>query len=260
MSNKKEALKETVPQLFTAPLSEAELQKYMGALNTKESQTLIRDYHRSELLAGAQQTVIALVTQQEFRVTELLLACIDTWLSNLNGLHKSFDNAFVKRWRAAPDVLCRVLLYQAGEALKNQQNQMKDEIAPETEALASYWLRTLPQNPEADPRPEFRQACLIAFDTYQQDAKKIADLKVLPVDYLEIWTHLLLQIYTLGILQDDQLYVVMATHWALFMNHFPDMMELLVSLEGYEELLLPENKGKLAAVLRKNQERLQVED
>lgn len=257
MPNKKKLLNENVPEILTAPMSEGELQKYMGALNSEEAQALIRDYHKSELLAGAQQTVIELIKQESFHVTELLLACIDIWLNNLNDLDENFDTAFVNRWKAVPDTLCRVLLYQASEAFKSQQSQMDTDIAPETEALATVWLNTLPQNPEKDPRPEFREACLITFETYQQDAQKVEGLKVLPVDYLEIWTHLMLQLYILGILRDDEPYLLLATHWNLFMNRFPDIMEALILLEGYEELLLPENKNKLAAVLLENQQRMQ---
>lgn len=257
MPNKKELLNENVPEILTAPMSEEELQKYIGALNSEEGQALIRDYHKSELLAGAQQTVIELVKQENFHMTELLLACIEIWLNNLNNLHESFDTAFIDRWKAVPDILCRVLLYQASEAFKTQQNQMINDIAPETEELAAFWLTTLPQNPEADPRPEFREACLITFETYQQDAQKVEGLKVLAVDYLEVWTHLILQLYTLGILRDDEPYLLLATHWDLFMNRFPDIMEALVLLEGYEDLLLPENKSKLEATLLANQQRTQ---
>jgi hypothetical protein len=261
MPNNKETLNENVPEILTAPMSEAELQQYMGALNSEEAQAMIRDYHKSELLAGAQQTVMELVKQQDFHVTEILLASIDIWLNNLNTLHEeSFDNAFVNRWKAVPDILCRVLLYQASEAFKSQQHQMEADVAPETEEMVRDWLRALPNNPETDPRPEFREACLIAFETYEQDAKKIENLKVLAVDYMEVWTHILLQIYILGILQESEPYLLLATHWPLFMNRFPDIMEALVLLKGYEELLLPENKDQLAAVLRENQQRFQDQD
>lgn len=260
MSNNKDTVNENVRNILTAPMSEAELQKYTEALSSEAGQTIIRDYHKSELLAGAQQTVMALVKQQDFHVTELLLACIDMWLNNLRPLHDSFDNAFVNRWKAVPDILCRVLLYQASEAFKSQQQDMEAEVTPETEEMASDWLQALPNNPEADPRLEFKDACLIAFETYEQDAKKIEGLKVLPVDYLEIWTYLVLQIYILGILRDDEPYLLLATHWNLFMNRFPDMMETLVLLEGYEALLLPENKSELTAVLRANQKRMESQN
>ena len=158
-----------------------------------------------------------------------------------------------------PDILCRVLVHQSTQALARFENELESEVTPEVREMAQEWLDKIPDTRDAEMRPEYRAICLNSFRTFQQHAEGVENLKIGAADYTELWLHMVLQFYTLAFLQNADLYCLLASNWHFFMQGVPDILEALTTLEGYEELLLPENKAQLAEVLMAQQAQLDAE-
>ncbi len=242
--------KEDLPELLVQPMEEAELNQYISALNSPEGQMLIRQYHKSTLLTGAQELGLKILTEQGIFVRELQQACTHMLLKSLEQLNESFDTAFASRWKAMPDLLCRVLLNRAIEFLeKEEEKKDLDEATPEIESLAREWTEQVPHTEDKSPRPTHQKACLDILENYLNQVQNIVNFKAEPYDYMEVWMHLLLQVYTLGVLRGEEMYAFIAGNWDSFSEHIPYLLETLVLLKGYEELLLPENKDELEALM-----------
>lgn len=237
------------PNIFARPLSEKDIAQFTAELNTEAGQAFIRSYHKSAMLSAAQELIYTLATEHPVSTADILMACIDIWIEKLAPLHEAFDTDFANRWRSIPDILCRVLLQQAIESLDARRSELQ-EFTPEIEEMADYWVETLPPHQEdAIPQAQSHQFCLNCFRNFDRDASEIENLQMRPVDYLENWTHLLLQFHALAVLRNANVYTLLASNWELFLSKLPDILEALTLLEGYEHLLLPENKAELTAML-----------
>ncbi len=244
-----------IPEIFVRPLSEQELAQFTTELNSEAGQAFIRSYHKSAMLSAAQELVYTLATAHPVAITDLVMACIDIWLEKLEPMHEAFNKNFAQRWKSIPDILCRTLLQQAVEALNAHRSDLSD-FTPEIEEMARDWVETLPLQQSQSPSTEGRQLCLSSFRNFDRQAEAIENLKMRAVDYLENWTHLLLQIYSLGVLRNADVYSLLASNWEYFLPRLPNILEALTLLEGYEHLLLPENKEQLTALLIAQQQKI----
>lgn len=244
-----------IPEIFVRPLSEQELAQFTSELNSEAGQAFVRSYHKSAMLSALQELTYTLATEHPVAITDLLMACIDIWLEKLEPMHEAFEGNFSRRWKSVPDILCRILLQQAVEAL-NEHRADLDDFTPEIEEMANYWVTSLPAHQEQEPNASARQLCLSSFRNFDTQAETIENLKMRSVDYLENWTHLLLQIYSLAVLKNADVYCLLASNWAYFLPKLPNILEALTLLEGYEHLLLPENRDQLTALLVAQQQRL----
>lgn len=251
--------KDELPQVLVNPIPEEDLKQFLDAMNSQEVQAFLREYHKNELLNGAQEVIFTLSTQHPFHLQEILMACIDIWMENLAQLHELFGPAFARRWKAVPDILCRVLLHQSVQALAQFEKELEPQATPEMQEMAKQWVTQIPDTREDEMRPEYRRICFKSLRTFQQHAEGVENLKIGAADYTELWLHLVLQFYTLGFMKNAELYCLLASNWHFFMQGLPSILEALTTLEGYEELLLPENKAQLAKVLMEQQAQLDAE-
>ena len=88
------------------------------------------------------------------------------------------------------------------------------------------------------------------FYQFQTQLKMQPDIALKPVDYLELWMHLILQLYIFTYLEDGELYYLFSNNALLISAQMSGFIALLQAVEGYEDLLLPENKEQLMSLLQ----------
>ncbi len=244
-----------IQTLVKKAVSKDLLDKYKSALDSGQLQSIMRDYHKSQVEKGSLEIVEGLADSGKFTASEILLATVQVWLMTLSELHDAFDSSFVKIWEKMPDMLCRILIGQATQALQAQLNALNFNVTPEMEADSARLMKLLRgANRKKEARQEHVDAALISFSEYQSELKATEGLALLPADYLEVWTRLLFQVYIFSYLSDADVYHALASNWEIFMDHFPDVLEMMVVLRGYEELMLPENAGRLQELIQNTPE------
>ena len=239
--------------ILTGSLSAKEMAAYREVLASEAFEEMLRDYHRQVLLDGAREVVLGLRSEQECSREELRLALVTRCLRILEKVHEAYSDDFVANWLRMPDVFCRVLLFYLVQHL--QEGQVNTDHAPETRDLLKRFNQALLPAldlPTDTLRTAHYEGAQIAVDFYEKEARGLKDFKVMTGDYLEVWVHVLLQVYTLLFVEDDTSFLLLESNWDKVIAGLPKILELMALLKGYEELLLPENSAQLQQLLSSN--------
>jgi len=244
--------------LLTRPMSETELSQYQEFMDSDSFQTMVRAYHTQTVLDAARQVVSGFFTQHPLPYEVMLMALTGIWLNNLGKLDKQFDQQMIGVWMRSPAALCQVLLQFAIDALNNKGAEVREDYPPELEELYVAWKQFLPksQADEFKPSPEMLQQAkiiLAALEGFQAKLEQDSSLRLQAEDYLDVWTHVLLQTYIFDRFETANFYFLLSHNWQCFIQTMPTVLRLLLMLRGYEELLLPENRDKLNNLMQDKQ-------
>jgi len=244
--------------LLTRPMSETELSQYQEFMDSDGFQTMLRAYHTQAALDAARQVVSGFFTQHPLSYEVMLMALTGIWLDNLGKLDKQFDKQMIGVWMHSPVALCQVLLQFAIDALNDKAAEVREDYPPELEELYVAWKKFLPkpQANELNPSPEMLQQANIvleAMESFQAKLEQDPDLRLQAEDYLDVWTHVILQTYIFGSFEKAEFYFLLSHNWQCFIQTMPTVLRLLLMLRGYEELLLPENRDKLNNLMQDKQ-------
>lgn len=246
---------EDLLELLTKPMSEAELKTYQDLIDGDHFQQMMRAYHTQTTLEAMRQLLRRCFEEQRFSFESVFVSVTSMWLKRLSQMNPQFDDDAILLWMKTPALLAQILLQFALDTLQDKQEQVDKSYPVEMEEMYQIWQRILPQKVGADTAVSYKllqetQRVLAVFETVQQKLESDPQLKVEAIDYLEIWTQLLLQLYIFAVLDEPELYYLLFKNWHLFSSTLPTLLSLLILLRGYEELLMPQNRDKFNGLMQ----------
>lgn len=246
---------EDLLELLTKPMSEAELKTYQDLIDGDHFQQMMRAYHTQTTLEAMRQLLRRCFEEQRFSFESVFVSVTSMWLKRLSQMNPQFDDDAILLWMKTPALLAQILLQFALDTLQDKKEQVDKSYPVEMEEMYQIWQRILPQKVGADTAVSYKllqetQRVLAVFETVQQKLESDPQLKVEAIDYLEIWTQLLLQLYIFAVLDEPELYYLLFKNWHLFSSTLPTLLSLLILLRGYEELLMPQNRDKFNGLMQ----------
>lgn len=246
---------EDLLELLTKPLSESELKNYQDLIDSDQFQQMVRAYHTQTTLDALRQVLRRCLEEKRFSFESTFIALSSMWLKRISQLNPQFDEAAMLLWMKSPDLLAQVLLQFGLDGLKEREGEVDNSYPVEMEEMYTSWKAFLPQKitPEVAMTQKLireTEKVLRVFENIQQQLEGDPKLKVEAIDYLEIWTQLLLQLYLFSVLDEPNLYYLISNNWRLFARSLPVLTSMLVLLRGYEELLMPHNRDKFNGLMQ----------
>lgn len=240
--------------LLTRPMSTSEFNQFKDVFASTDMKAMMRAYHAASALNGARGFVLELFQTKQIPPTVMLQAIMQICLENIQQLGPEINADLTKTWLGLPAVFCESWAQLVLDAMQSQRENLNAETAPELEDMYALWKAAIP--PAQDLRQvnvqnlEMTRQVHQVFYQYQENLKLQADLALEDIDYLDMWMHLILQVYIFTYLDGAELYYLFAGNADLVSAQILTFIYLLQAVEGYEDLLLPENKDKLMALLQ----------
>lgn len=231
------------------PLSQAELQKYQDVLDSESFKDMVHFYHADAAISSIRMVLLK-TFKQGAQLEAVLAAVANVWLDCVARVEPLLNDQTMANWQRLPHLLVQILLQQAVDVLNRPLANIRTDYNPELEELYKEWKAAMPAPITSD-----EQAVL---DVQHEQAKTIyqnltifrskvenSGLELKELDYIEVWSLIVLQIYIFGYLEKPDFYYVLDTNWNLYLKRLGEIISLLVAFTGYESLLLPENRAKL---------------
>ncbi|MBF2053035.1 MAG: hypothetical protein IGS03_06165 [Candidatus Sericytochromatia bacterium] len=241
--------KDEILHFLTKPLSEDELKKYKDFMASENFQYMVRLYHAQTALNSLRQVLHFFLKNEKYAFESIFVAVINLWLQQVHLIEPSFDKTAIESWSRQPVLLSHILSQFALNTLQEHEALLESNYPPELEEMYEEWEEFLPVE-AFDPREsdkislsEVEEVSKILLNL-QHELETTPDIKTERADYLEIWTQLLLQLHFFAVEDEAELYFMLIKNWALFSKTLPILVNLMILLQGYEELLLPDNQDK----------------
>lgn len=240
--------------LLTRPMSESEISQFKDVLASADMKVMMRAYHSEAALNGARGFVLELFQDKNVPPTVMLQALMQICLENIQQLGPEIRTDLTQVWLNLPAVFCESWTQLVLDAMQSQRENLKTNAVPELEEMYARWKAAIP-SPQDLRQAHVRDLDLTrqvyqVFYQFQEQLKIQPDIALEEVDYLDIWMHLILQVYIFTYLDGAELYYLFASNAELVSAQILTFVYLLQAVEGYEDLLLPENKKQLMALLQ----------
>ncbi len=245
---------EEIIEMLTKPMTESEMSEFHEVLASSDMKAMIRAYHSDTALGAVRGLVLELFQDKSVPPPVMLQAIMRLCLENIQQLGPEIKADLADVWLDLPAVFCESWTQLVLDAMQNQRENLKAPPTPELEEMYSLWKRAIPLAQDLRQTNvrnlDLTEQVYQVFYQFQEHLKIQPDSALEEVDYLDIWMHLILQIYIFTYLDGAELYYLFANNAGLVSAQILPFVYLLQAVEGYEDLLLPENKAELLELLQ----------